>query len=110
MDCVTIKDESQDVPQELEMFDDFDLGPREFHVLDKFEAADKEGGEESDSSSYNEDVDSDSEAEIHEDEIDAMLDEGRLVNISSLLSLQNDQGFSSRFERRIPSQEETKEE
>jgi len=76
MDCVTIKDESQDVPQELEMFDDFDLGPREFHVLDKFEAADKEGGEESDSSSYNEDVDSDSEAEIHEDEIDAMLDEG----------------------------------
>jgi len=54
--------------------DDCSLGVREFHVLDEIDSTNKDSGE-SDSSSYNE-VDTDSESEIPEDEIDAMLDEG----------------------------------
>lgn len=55
--------------------DHYSLGIREFHVLDEIDSTNKDSGEDSDSSSYNE-VDTDSEGDIPEDEIDAMLDEG----------------------------------
>ena len=73
----SIKEELQ---TELDMLsDNFSLGIREFHVLDEISSTNRDSGE-SDSSSFNE-VDTDSESEIPEDEIDAMLDEGKKYGV-----------------------------
>jgi len=86
--------------------DHYSLGIREFHVLDEIDSTNKDSGEDSDSSSYNE-VDTDSEGDIPEDEIDAMLDEGLSEEFSRMKKKQKrndgsaqDNGDSLSYEER----------
>lgn len=77
-----IHQENHEDEGDEELYKDFS-NMREFHVLDEIDTTaneDDEGKEnrDSDSSSYN-DIDSEADYEIKEDEIDAMLEEGNFT-------------------------------